>query len=116
MVAVGGVPVPVMGVVDMITVRNRLMPAAGSVRVRVGGVGQVRQRMLVVMPVMRSVRMTFVHVIRMSLAIGARVPAAGPVLVLGVGMNVMTGSCHRSSLLWCTASATMCATCWSASE
>jgi hypothetical protein len=52
----------------------------------------------------------------MSLAVGARVPAAGPVLVLGVGMNVMTGSCHRSSLLWCTASATMCATCWSASE
>jgi hypothetical protein len=99
MVAVGGVPVTVMDVVDMITVRKRLMPAAGSVRVLVGGVGKVRQRMLVVMPVMRSVGMPFVHVIGMPLAVGARMPAAGPVLVLGVGMNVMIGSCHRSSLL-----------------
>jgi hypothetical protein len=110
MVAVGSVPVPVMGIVDMITVGNRLVAAAGPVRVRVAGVGQVRQRMLVVMAVMRSVRMTFVHVIRMSLALGAGVPASGPVRVLGVGMNVMTGSYHDSSLLWCTASATMCVT------
>jgi hypothetical protein len=110
MVAVGSVPVPVMGIVDMVTVGNRLVAAAGPVCVRVAGVGQVRQRMLVVMAVMRSVRMTFVHVIRMSLALGAGVPAPGPVRVLGVGMNVMTGSCHGSSLLWCTASATMCVT------
>ena len=31
MVAVGSVPVPVMGIVDMITVGNRLVAAAGPV-------------------------------------------------------------------------------------
>ncbi len=115
-VAVGGMPVPVMGVVDMVTVGNQLVPAAGPVHVRVGGVGQVRQRMLVVVPVMRSVRMALVHVVGVPLALGTGVPAARAVFVLGVGMNLMIGSCHGSSLLWYTASATMCATCWSASE
>jgi hypothetical protein len=110
MVAVGSVPVPVMGIVDMITVGNRLVAAAGPVRVRVAGVGQVRQRMLVVMAVMRSVRMALVDVVDVPLALGAGVPAPGPVRVLGVGMNLVTGSCHGSSLLWCTASATMCVT------
>ena len=48
-VAVGGVAVPVVGVVDVVAVRERLMPAAGPVGVFVAGMGQVRQRVLVVM-------------------------------------------------------------------
>jgi hypothetical protein len=97
-IAVGRVPVPVVVVVDMAAVRDRLVPAAGSVLVDVGGVGQVRERMLIVMALVRSVGMSFVHVVDMSLALGPRVPAAGSVDVI-VTVNFMLGGCHSSSLL-----------------
>ena len=48
-IAVRGVAVPVVLVVDMVAVRDGLMPAAWPVSVLVAGVGQVGQRMLVVM-------------------------------------------------------------------
>jgi hypothetical protein len=38
-VAVGGVAVPVVRVVDMVAVRERLMPAAGPVSVFMAGMG-----------------------------------------------------------------------------
>jgi hypothetical protein len=99
MVAIGGVPVPVVGVVDMITVSDGLVSAAGPVHMRVAGMGKVRQRMLVVMSLMRRVGMAFVHVVDVTLALGAGMPAAWPVLVVRVGVYFMLGSYHGSSLL-----------------
>ena len=99
MVAVGGMPVPVVGVVDMITVSDGLVAAARPVRVRVPGVRQMRQRMLVVMPVMRRMRMAFVHVVDVLRALGAGMPAARAVLVVGVSVDFMRGGYHGSSLL-----------------
>jgi hypothetical protein len=98
MVAVGRVPVAVVVVVEMVAVRDRLVPAAGPVYVGVPRMGKVRQRMLIVMALMRSVGMSLVHVIDVSLALRARVPAAGPMDVIML-VNGMLGGCHGSSLL-----------------
>jgi hypothetical protein len=98
MVAIGGVPVPVVVVVDMVVVGDRLVPAAGSVPVGMPGMGEVRQRMLVVMSVMRSVRMALVNVVNVSLALGAGMAAVRPVLVAMGSVDFMLG-CHDSSSL-----------------
>jgi hypothetical protein len=98
MITVGRVPMSIVRVVDVVVVRYRLVAAAGAVDVSVPDVGQVRERMFVVVAFMRRVRVSFVHVIDMSLALGAGVPAAGPVYVIVV-VNVMVSECHRSSLL-----------------
>jgi hypothetical protein len=97
-VAVRRVPVPVMGVIDVIAMRDRLVPAARAVHMAVAGVGQVRERMLVVVVIMRRVGVPFVDVIDMPFALGARVPAARPVSVV-MKVNVMLLACHGSSLL-----------------
>jgi hypothetical protein len=75
-VVVGGVAVPLVRVVDMVAVRERLMPAAGPVRVLVAGMSQVRQRVLVVMTLMGGVGMAFVDVVGVALALHTGVPAA----------------------------------------
>jgi hypothetical protein len=98
MIAVGGVPVPIVGVVDVVAVRNWLVPAAGAMHVAMAGVCQVRERMLIVVAVVRRVSMSFVHVVDMSLALGACMPAARPVYVVMI-VNLMLGGCHVSSLL-----------------
>jgi hypothetical protein len=98
MITIGCMPVSVVGVVDMVVVRYRLVPAAGPMQVAMGGMGQVRERMLVVMVIMRRVRMPFVHVVDMSFALGACVSAAGPVYMVVV-VSVVLGRCHLSSLL-----------------
>jgi hypothetical protein len=51
-----------------------------------------------------------------ALALDAGVPAARPVVVPVGCVNLMLIRRHGSSLLCWTASATMWATCWSASE
>jgi hypothetical protein len=98
MVAVGRVPVPVVGVVDVVAVRDRLVPAARPVDVAMAGMGQVRERVLIVMVVMRSVGVSFVHVVDVPFALGARMPAAGPVDMVMI-VNLMLSGCHGSSLL-----------------
>jgi hypothetical protein len=98
MITIDGMPVPVVGIVDVVPVRYRLVAAAGSVHMGVAGMGQVRERVLVVVAIMRRVSVPFVHVVDMPLALGAWVPAAGPVHVVMV-MNLMLGVCHLSSLL-----------------
>jgi len=99
MVAVGGVAVTVVGIVDVVPVHDGLMPAAGSVAVHVPWMGQVRQRMLVVVPVMRRVRVAIVDVVSVTLALGTGMPAARSVVMLRVDVRVVVGSCHGSSLL-----------------
>ena len=82
MVAVGGVAMPLVRVVNMVVVADCLVPASRAVSVDVARVGQMRKRMLVVMVVVRGVGMTFVDVVDMPLALDAGVPATRPVLVL----------------------------------
>ena len=98
MIAIGGMPMPVMGVVDVVAVRDRLVAAAGTVDVTVTRMGQVRERVLVVVVIMRRVGVPFVHVVDVSFALSARVPAAWPVYVVVI-VNVMISECHPSSLL-----------------
>jgi hypothetical protein len=97
MITVGGVPMSIVRVVDMIVVRYRLVSATGAVVMRVADMGQMRERMLVVVVIMRRVGVSFVHVVDVSLAFGAGVSAARAMHVIVV-VNVMLG-CHRSSLL-----------------
>ncbi len=97
MITVGGVPMSVVRVVDVVVVRYRFVSAAGAVHVGVADMGQMRERVLVVVIIMWRVGVSFVHVVDMSLALGTGVSAAGPVYVIVV-VNVMLG-CHRSSLL-----------------
>jgi hypothetical protein len=83
----------------VVPVHHGLMAAAGPVTVHVSRMGQVRQRMLVVVPVMRRVRVAIVDVVGVTLALGAGMPAARSVLMLGMDVRVMAGGCHGSSLL-----------------
>jgi hypothetical protein len=97
-VAVGRVPVPVMCVIDVVAMRDRLVPAARTVRMDMARVGEMRQRMLVVVVAMGGVGMPFVYIVDMAFALGACVPAARPMSV-GMKVNVMFLLCHDSSLL-----------------
>ncbi len=99
MVAVGGMPMPIVRVVDMVIVADGLVPAVRPVRVIVGRMSEMRQRMLVVVVVMRGVRMALVNIIDMPLALDPGMPAVRSVLVLMGGVCFMTGG-HGSSLLW----------------
>jgi|HubBroStandDraft_1064217.scaffolds.fasta_scaffold18543_3 hypothetical protein len=81
MVVMSRVAVSFMIEVHVVAMRYRLVPAAGLVRVAVAGVDQVRQRMLVVMVVMRAVGMAFVDVIDMIRALHPGMFAAGSVLM-----------------------------------
>lgn len=110
MVAVDRVPVPVVHVVDVVIVWDGVVAAVRPVFVLVLGVCQVRQRVLVIVPLVRCVGVAFVHVVDVSCALHARVAAAGAVLVLAVPvppMSLVVRRYHCSSLLCWTASATM---------
>ena len=62
------------------------------------GVRQVRERMLVVVAFVRRVGVSLVHVVDVSLALGACVSATGSVHVV-VSVDLMLGGSHPSSLL-----------------
>jgi hypothetical protein len=110
-ITVRGVPVPVMDVIQVMIVWLGLVPAAWSVQVVMTGMGQMRQRMLVVVTVVRHVRVALVYVVDVSLPLHARMPAAGAVHVGVFLVSPVVCACHGSSLLCCTASATIWATC-----
>jgi hypothetical protein len=97
-IAMLGVAVPLMRVVDMVAVGHGLMPAAGLMSVAVTGMCQVRQRMLIVVAVMPGVGMTFVNVVDVTSTLDAGMPAAESVIVRVGVMNHMLGG-HCSSLL-----------------
>lgn len=98
-IAVGSVAVPVVLVVDMVAVSDGLVSAVRSVSVPVRGVGHVRQRVLVVVTRVLGVGVALVDVVDVTLALHAGMPAAGPVLVIVRGMNLVSRCCHGSSLL-----------------
>jgi hypothetical protein len=97
MIAVDGMPVPVVHVVDVMIVRHGLVAAVRSVLMPVLGVRQMRQRVLVIVSEVRRVGVSFVHVVDMPLALHARVAAVGTVLVAVVpvaAMRIVVGRCH----------------------
>jgi hypothetical protein len=96
---VGGMVVPVMNVVHVVAVAHGVVPTAGFVSVLVFVVGRVRQRVLVVMTLMRRVRVTIVHVVGMSVMPDASVPAVRTVLVRVLGMNGVRVGRHRSPVI-----------------
>ncbi len=98
-VPVVGMTVPVVGVIDVVTVRDRRVPAVRPVDMNMARVSKVGERVLVIVPVMRSVSMTFVDVVSVAFAFGACVTTARSVFMLRVGVDVMFGGCHGSSLL-----------------
>lgn len=96
-IAVDGVAVSVVHVVDVMIVRHGLVAAVRSVLMPVLGVRQVRQRVLVIVSVVRRVRVSFVHIVDVPLALHARVAAVGTMLVVVVSvvwMGVVVGRCH----------------------
>lgn len=96
-IAVNGMPVPVMHVVDVVLVRHGLMPAVGSVLMLVLAVRQVRQRVLVIVAMVRRVGVSFVHIVDVSRALHACVTAARAMLVVVVSvarMGVVVPCCH----------------------
>jgi hypothetical protein len=101
-ISVGGMPVPVVYIVDVPIVRRGLVPAAGAVHVVMTSMGEVGQWMFVVVVLVRSVRVPLVYVIDVTLTLDAGVPAARSVLVIAVGVFwviCVIGARHGSSLL-----------------
>jgi len=98
MITIGSMPMSVVVVVHVVAMRYRLVTTAGPMFVAVGGVSQVRKWMLIVVAIMRRMSVPFVHVVDMSLALGACVSASGPVYVVVI-VSVVLGGCHLSSLL-----------------
>jgi hypothetical protein len=96
-IAVDGMPVPVVHVVDVMIVRHGLVAAVRSVLVLVLSVRQVRQRVLVIVSVVRGVRVSIVHIVDVPLALHARVAAVGTMLMVVVPvarMGVVVGRYH----------------------
>jgi hypothetical protein len=94
---VGGVPVPVVDIVDVVAVRDSVVATAGPVSMVVIVVGHVRRRVLVVVALMGRVRVTIVNVVSMALVLEAHVPAAGTVLMRVLGMDFVDVGSHGSS-------------------
>jgi len=99
MVTVGRVPVPVVDVVDVLVVRHRIVAAAWSVLMLMTRVSQVRQRVFVIVPLVRRVRVPLVHVVDVSFSLHARMTATRPMLMAVVRVLGMIGGCHGSSQL-----------------
>ena len=101
-------PVSVMNIIDMVAMADRVMAAPGRVGVAVVIVGEVRERVLVVVILVGCVRVALVHVVSVALTLHAGVSAARAVLVLVPGMNLVRGGAHRSSLGICCGSSVLC--------
>lgn len=98
-VPVGSVPVAIMDVIGVPLVRDRVMPAAGPVLMLMTGVGEMRQRVLVIVPLVRRVRVPLVHVVDVPVSLHAGVSAARAVLVVVMCVLLVIGRCHCSSQL-----------------
>jgi hypothetical protein len=98
-VPVWGVPVSVVDIVHMLVVRHLVVTTAGSVFMLMARVSQVRQRVLVIVPLMRGMGVPLVHVVDMAFSLHARMTAAWSVLVALMPVRVMIGGCHCSSQL-----------------
>jgi hypothetical protein len=103
---VGGVPVTIVDIVDMIGMRYSLMTAARFVSVAVISVGYVGKRVLVVVAIVRRVRMTIVYIVGVPVVLDAGMPAARTVLMRVLGMDFVRVRSHRSSVRMLTSLST----------
>lgn len=93
---VSRVPVAVVHVVHVVTVRNRHMPAAFAVRVGVVGVLPVLADLaLVRVAVVLTVQMPVVHVVDVIAMRDCYVPAARSVRVVMTGVRLMPQGCRH---------------------
>ncbi|APU17060.1 hypothetical protein UA75_25830 [Actinoalloteichus sp. GBA129-24] len=101
MPVVDGVPMPVVDVVDVITVWHRDVSTALAVLVAVCGVLDVHRGIaLVEVPVVRPVQVSVVRIVDVVAVGHGDVPAARPVLVLVAGVLDVGGSHdERTSLV-----------------
>lgn len=100
MIAVLGVPAPVVNVVDMIAVRNRNMTAAFAVSVvmpLVYCVSAVRRIALVIVIVVAPVKMSVMRVVNVVTMWHRHMSTAVP-MGMGVIDVFVVGGCHCSSL------------------
>jgi hypothetical protein len=95
---VRGVPVPVVDIVDMVTMLHSVMTAARLVSVAVIIVGYVGQRVLVVVALVGGVRVTVVYVVGVSIVLDAGMPAARTVVMRVLGMDLVHVRSHHSSV------------------
>ncbi len=114
--SMGSVAMPVMDVVDMPIVVDRLVPAVDTVLVAVVVMLDVGEGMLVVVAIVLIVGMAVVDVVEVPIVVDGCMSAVGAVGMAVVVVNRVVVHCHGISFTWCTASATMCATWWSISE
>lgn len=90
-IAVGGVAVTVVDIVDMVIVLNRLMAAVGSMLMVVTGVGHAGTVAITLIPVVavRTVPVTVVDVVDVVAVRDRGVPAVGAVLMIVIGVRPM---------------------------
>lgn len=98
-VVMRGMPVPVVGVINMVAVADRVVPAARRVGVAVVGVGEVRQRVLVVVPLVDRVGVALVDVVGVTLVRHTGMAAVGPMLVTMPSMDLVRGGGHCSPVV-----------------
>lgn len=90
-ILVGGVTVPVVGIIHMIAVGQGLMTAVVAVSVAVVVMGEMRQGMLVVVTLMQGMRVPLMDVVHVALVRDGGVPALWPVDVVMLTMKVVPG-------------------------
>ena len=98
-IAMRGVTVPLVFVVDMVAVDHGFMPAAVAMRVGMVSMGDMGQRVLVVVAVVAGVGVPLMDVVRVTVMLHAGVPAVRSVVVGVLGMDSMPAGGHCSSLL-----------------
>jgi hypothetical protein len=95
---VGGVTVPIVDVIDVVTVRDSHMPTALSMGVVMVGVLHMRQVALVIVIVVGAMGVAIVDVIDMSLVLHSRMSALGPVLMGVIFVHAVLRRTHGFSL------------------
>jgi phosphotransferase system glucose/maltose/N-acetylglucosamine-specific IIC component len=93
---VGGVTVPIVDVIDVVTVRDSHMPTALSMGVVMVGVLHMRQFALVIVIVVGAMGVAIVDVIDMSLVLHSRMSALGSVLMGVIFMHAVVTRTHGS--------------------
>jgi hypothetical protein len=95
---VGCVTVPIVDVIDVVTVRDSLMPTAISMGMVMVCVLHMRKGALVVVVVVGAVGVAIVDVIDMSLVLHSRMAATGLVLMDVIFMHAVLTRTHGFSL------------------
>jgi hypothetical protein len=97
-ISVGCVTVPIVDVIDVVTVRHSIMPTTFSVGVLMVGVLHMRQVALVIMIVVGAMGVAIVDVIDMPLVLDSRMSAPRSVSMGVIFMHAVFTRTHGFSL------------------